>query len=366
MILLRARRMERAQRAAIVVSLALLAAVPACKDDSYAVISVLTYSDSLAGVAQFRVHVGNGAAQDVLYYPRQASESLVLDTVHPITFSVEFDTSRGGQTSFEIEPLDNLQHALGYGKTDASIVKEKVFKVTVRVVPGAIRPEHGIDAGAAGDGGGGSLSCDPYSPASACGAGGTCGLLCTDSEPAIGMCYAAGAGKPGAACASNIDCSAGSQCFTFSAVGCSVKTCLRFCNHDDSACAEPGAYCNVPIDCGTTPPFVACSRPCNPTVSTNSGCATGLACFVYADETTDCACAGLGSQGATCTQNQGCNGETGCAGCAAGLSCVVPAGTSAGGGVCRPICSLATPACATGTTCHAFAASTRNLYGFCQ
>lgn len=349
-----------------VLSLLLLALVPACKDDSYALVSVLTYSDSLADVAQFRVHVSNVSAQDMLYYPRQPSESLVLDTVHPITFSVEFDSSRGGLTTFEVEPLDPLGTSLGYGKTDATIVKNKVFKVTVLVVPGAIRPERSIDAGAGDDGGTGSLNCDPYAPASACGPGQTCGLLCAASEPAVGMCYAAGSGNPGDACAGNDDCRPGSQCFTFSATGCSVQTCLRFCNHDDSACAEQGAYCNVPIDCGSTPPFAACSRPCNPTLSANAGCAAGLDCFVYADETTDCACAGLGVEGSACTQNQGCNGETGCAGCLAGLSCVVPAGDLTGMGVCRPICSLAAPACATGTTCRAFAGSTSLLYGFCQ
>jgi hypothetical protein len=372
MILPRAQRMERTQRAerngSLVCLLTLLALLPACKDDSYAVVSVLTYSESLADVAQFRVHVGNGSAEDVLYYPRQprqASELLSLDTSHPLTFSVEFDTSRGGTATFEVEALDGNSTVLGYGKTDATIVKEKVFKVTVLVVPGAIRPEQGIDAGASSDGGTGSLSCNPYAPASACGTAGTCGLLCATGEPAVGMCYAAGAGMPGAACVSNNDCSPGSQCFTFSAVGCSVMTCLRFCNNDDSACGEQGAYCNVPIPCGTTTPsFLACARPCDPTGSGTKNCAPGLACFVYADETTDCACAGLGTEGTSCTQNQGCNGEAGCAGCGAGLSCVVPTGATSG--ACRPICSLAAPACPSSTTCHAFDGSTRKLYGFCQ
>jgi hypothetical protein len=179
------------------------------------------------------------------------------------------------------------------------------------------------------------------------------------------MCYAAGAGTPGAACAENNDCSPGAQCFQFTAVGCSVMTCLRFCN-SDAACAEPDAYCNLPIPCGnTTPSFMACSRPCDPTGAT-AGCAPGLACFVYADETTDCACPGLGAAGAACTRSQGCNGEAGCSGCQAGLSCVIPAG--GGGGVCRPICKLppAAPSCPTGTACNPFTNSTRKLFGFCQ
>jgi hypothetical protein len=344
----------------VVVSLALLTLVPACKDDSYAVVSVLTRTDSLPGVAQFRVHVSNGSASDTLYYPQGPTESLVLDMSHAVTFSVQFDSGRGGQTTFEVEPLDVNQVALGYGKADAAIVKEKVFKVAVQVVPGAIRPEHGLDGGT------GSLACDPYAPSTACGSGQTCGLLCGAGEPAIGMCYAAGAGLPGSVCASNNDCAPGSQCFTFSAIGCQVMTCLRFCNHDDAACAETGAYCNVPIQCGSTPDFAACSRPCEPTGAGTTGCATGLGCFVYTDETTDCACPGLGTLGASCTQNQGCNGELGCTGCQAGLSCVVPSGSTTSSGVCRPICRLAAPVCPTGTTCIAFQGSTKKLYGFCQ
>jgi hypothetical protein len=137
-----------------------------------------------------------------------------------------------------------------------------------------------------------------------------------------------------------------------------VRTCLRFCDHNDAACGEPNALCNVPIHCGTTSPdFAVCSRPCDPTGSGTVGCATGLSCFVYDGETTDCACAGLGDVGASCTQNSGCR---------TGLSCVVQTGSATGTGACRPVCSLASPSCPSGTTCHAFNSSTRVLYGFCQ
>ncbi|MBN2573473.1 MAG: hypothetical protein JXP73_02810 [Deltaproteobacteria bacterium] len=338
--------------------LCLVALLPACKDDAYAVVSVLTFADSVSGVAQFRVHVHNDSAEDTLVYPREATESLTLDTSHPVTFSVQFGASRGGPVTFEVEALDAAGATLGYGTTSGTIEQGKVFRVTVLIVVGALRPVHGLD--------GGTLTCDPYAPAVACGPGQTCGLLCGGTEPAVGMCYAAGAGAPGDACASNNDCAPGSQCFTLSALGCSVMTCLRFCDHDDAACAETGSFCNVPIACGSTPPFAACSRPCDPTGSGTVGCAAGLACFIYADETTDCACAGLGAAGAACTQNHGCNGEPGCGGCRAGLSCIVPAGSASG--VCRPICdlNLAAAACPTGTTCNPFAGSTRGQYGFCE
>ena len=347
-------------------ALALLPSLAACTDDSYAVVSVLTYSGTIDPVAQFRVHVESDSEQDTLLYPKQPSEALHLDTSHPVTFSVEFSTSRTGSAVFEVEPLDVQGTVLGYGKSAATIDKGKVFNVQVAVVPGAVKPEHGLDAGAGADSGASQLACDPYAPNLACGANRTCGLLCNTDQPAVGMCYAAGPGKPGDTCASNNDCGPGAQCFAFTAVGCSVMTCLRFCNHDDAMCGEQGAFCNVPIQCGSTSPFAACSRPCDPTGAGTSGCAPGLACFVYAGETTDCACPGLGEVGAACTQNSGCSGEAGCAGCKAGLSCVVPAGASADAGVCRPICALAAPACSAGTTCHPFDGSTRLVHGFCQ
>ena len=116
------------------------------------------------------MYVRNGPDSDTLHYPRQPTESLVLDTTDPVTFSVQFSTSRGGPTTFEVEPLDMAGTVLGYGTAEAAIEKEKVFKVTVLVTPGAVRPVQGMD--------GGALACDPYQPAIACGAGQTCGLFC--------------------------------------------------------------------------------------------------------------------------------------------------------------------------------------------
>jgi hypothetical protein len=275
---------------------------------------------------------------------------------------VQFDHSRGGPTTVEVEALDANQATLGYGRGEAVIAQGGVFQVKVVVVAGAVRPERELDGGTT------SLACDPYVPAAACGAGQTCGLICKAGEPAVGMCYLAGAGQPGAACAKNDDCVPGTQCFEFSAVGCSVMTCLRFCNHDDNACGETNAFCNLPIPCGSgSTAFLTCSRPCDPTGTGTGGCAAGLACFVYKDETTDCACPGLGAVGAPCTQNQGCKGdEANCAGCAAGSSCVVLTNAGTTAQVCRPICDLRTRACPSGTTCNAFSGSTRGLFGFCQ
>ena len=152
-----------------------LALLPACKDDSYAVVSVLTYSGSVSGVAQFRVYVSNDSAEDTLAYPEKPTESLTLDISHPVTFSVQFSTSRNGPVTFEVEALDAGGTTLGYGTTSSNIVEGKVFRVTVLISVGAQRPLHGLDAGT-------SLACDPYDPAFACGPGQTCGLLCSRSS----------------------------------------------------------------------------------------------------------------------------------------------------------------------------------------
>jgi len=111
----------------ISLALSLLIALAGCKEDSYALVSVLTRSGTLSGVAQFRVYVDNGSDSSTLYYPRQPTESLVLDTTDPVTFSVQFSTSRGGETRFEVEPLDVAGTVLGYGEAKAAIEKEKVF-----------------------------------------------------------------------------------------------------------------------------------------------------------------------------------------------------------------------------------------------
>lgn len=341
---------------------ALLVCCAGCADDTFAVVSVTTRSSSLDDVAQLRVHVSKSTAEDVLLYPPKSSRTLRLDTERPVTFSVEFK-DWSGKATFEVEPLGKDGETLAYGKTSIMVTRHAVAAVAVDVVPGAVRPDHPLGGVMSDD----PLSCTPDVPADACGTDRTCGLLCTPGSPAAAMCYAAGVGKPGEACASNGSCAPGSQCFTFSAVGCNVTTCLKFCN-SDSACGDGNTFCNVPIPCGASSRFTACSHPCDPTVTVNTGCAVGLSCFVYSGETTDCACPGFGSTGASCTQNSGCNGELGCAGCAVGSSCVIPTGTDAGvgSGVCRPVCKLAEPACPSGTSCHPFDNSSRRLFGFCQ
>jgi hypothetical protein len=337
-----------------------------CREDSYALVSVVSYTGRLDGVARLRVHVTSAAGQKSLSYAGGNDHALTLDSEHPVTFSVEFGASYQGSTQIEVEPVDASEATLGYGQASVRIDRGEIAGVRILVVPDAVRPARGSSAGEV-DGGASGLLCAPALPTEACGPDRTCGVLCAQGQPTLGMCYAAGAGSPGTACSSNRDCQPGSQCFAFSAPGCSVRTCLRFCNHDDAQCAEQGSYCNIPVPCDVSAQVAACSRPCDPTGAASAGCASGLACFVYAGETTDCACPGLGDIGSPCTQNSGCADTPGCAGCRSGLSCIVPAASPSGtAGTCRPVCTLAAPACPSGTTCRAFEGSTKLLFGFCQ
>ncbi len=335
--------------------LPLLACWAGCADDTFALVSVSTSSGSLNDIAQLRVYVTNATSEDVLEYPTKVSSPLRLDEGRPVTFSVEFE-DWSGPAVFEVEPLAKDRTVLAYGRARVFVERHAVSRVAVSVYPGTTRPEH-RQGGVLSDG---ELACAPHAPADACGTDGrTCGLLCSvdGSSPAVSMCYVAGAGAPGDACTSNRDCAPGSQCFTLSSAGCSIMTCLEFCSDDDE-CGDSNAFCNLPVPCGDRT-FFACSRPCDPTVTKDNGCATGLGCFVYSGDTTDCACPGPGLTGETCTQNDGC---------AAGLSCVIPSGISAGSstGVCRPMCKLEVPACPSGMACHAFEGSSRGLFGFCQ
>lgn len=323
-----------------------------CADDTFAVVSVSTNSGNLDDVAQLRVHVTHAASADVLVYPKQTASPLRLDPGRPVTFSVEFE-GWSGQATFEVEPLAKDGTTLAYGRTNAFVSRHEVTPVAVSVYPGTTRPEN-RQGGVMSDE---ELACAPNAPAEACGGSNrTCGILCSpDHSPAVSMCYVAGSGGPGEACTTNRDCAPGSQCFTLGATGCRVMTCLKFCG-SDGECADSNSLCNLPIPCGDRT-FRACSRPCDPTVPSNNGCAAGLGCFVYSGDSTDCACPGTGGAGAICSQN---------AGCAAGLSCVIPADAGAGTGVCRMVCKLDAPACPSGTACHAFENSSRRLYGFCQ
>jgi hypothetical protein len=142
-------------------------------------------------------------------------------------------------------------------------------------------------------------------------------------------------------------------------------TCLRFCN-SDAMCGEQNAFCNVPIQCGT-PPLCGLFPPLRSHRNRGRGLCRGAFVLRLCWRDHRLRLPGLGDVGAACTQNSGCNGETACAGCRAGLSASCrPAPRRQQQRRLPPDLHPGHAACPTGTTCHAFDSSTRLVYGFCQ
>jgi hypothetical protein len=183
-----------------------------------------------------------------------------------------------------------------------------------------------------------------------CPAGDTCQIDCTKGK---GECTPGGTGGPGAPCTTNMDCAPGSQCFDYSATGCGVKICLRFCN-EDSQCPASGStdggaasdggadssgvptksVCQGVVPCGTVATaYHTCTFGCDPraaAITANATrCPTGLSCLVVGNmDQVDCACPEAtrkGTDGADCAAG---------ADCAPGFICNMMGGTQK----CRAIC----------------------------
>jgi hypothetical protein len=330
--------MRPAQTAFLV--LAILAA--GCSDDkSYAVVSVLSSDHPLPNVAQLRVTVTTGQNREYhqqLFFPDKplpATALLQLDLTTPITFSVSFRTMFKGDVIFEVEPLDATQTLLGRGTSAAQPINVgKVTYANVTVVP----------------------TCDPLASANTCGANQTCALVCdAQSRPQM-ACFPAGLKNPGELCTDVSDCLPGSECFEFKACSSAqpIKTCRVFCN-SDTACGL-GSTCSTNVSCdATSTAFKLCSRPCDPTGPATGGCAAGLYCFLYAAETTDCACRDASRVGVVATP---CSTD---ADCQPGLMCVDRAGSK----TCQTICQIASPSCPTGTKCTTLTNPDYKTFGAC-
>jgi hypothetical protein len=315
-------------------------AVGCTEDKSFAVVSVLSGSRAIPNVAQLRVTVTNGLYHQELLYPEQpraATAVMQLDATKPVTFSVSFRPMFKGDVVFEVEALDPTLASLGSGTSAPQPLSVgQITYATVRVAP----------------------SCDPMTPATTCGANQTCAVVCDSQSRPQTLCYASGVMRAGESCTDLTDCMPGTECSDFkecSTAAQPVKTCRQFCQSDADCGA--GSACNTVISCDTTSTQTRiCSRPCNPTSPATEGCASGLFCFIYGNEITDCACRGGGRTGVVgdpCTTDENCQ---------PGLMCVNRGGAT---GNCQTICQLATPTCPTGTTCTQLTNPVYKVFGAC-
>jgi len=315
-----------------------LALAAACSDaKSFVVVSVFSSVHPIANVAQLRVKVTDGQYNQQLLYPetpRPATALLQLNDTAPVTFSVSLRTMFKADVTFDVEALDTGGASLGDGTSGSQPLNVgQVTYATVYVTP----------------------PCDPMAPAEICGAGKTCALVCDQDSRQEMLCFSAGQVNPGDPCTYTTDCLPGSECFEFKACSTAAqprKTCRQFCNVDSDCGA---GSCNTSVSCNTTSTSLRlCSRPCDPTGDATGSCATGLFCFIYTGEITDCACldqSRVGAVGVSCTTDENCQ---------PGLMCVDRGGSKS----CQTICQLSSPKCPTGT-CTRLTNPDYQVFGAC-
>lgn len=333
--------------------------LPACTEGkSFVVVRLLPAAgQTIPGVAAVRLELSTGLLSDTLTYASRPSPTFDLLPTREVTLSVSFSDALTGNAVLGAAALDGSGTVLGYGEGIVKIAPGREAFTTVLVEKGKLPPAE-TDAGAA-DGASPDatnmfpdLTCTPAS-ANACGTNATCGVSCkTNGDPAS-QCVAAGAKQPGELCSPG-ECAPGSQCFSDT---CGVRVCRRFCDMDIDC--PTGGSCFTEIICADPPRPTGvriCSQPCDPLGEAKVGCATGLRCFVYPGEVTDCDCVAperTKGDGAPCTDSSSC---------LPGLACITMGGVSS----CRPLCRLNAPGtCAQGRTCERLTNPDYNVFGAC-
>lgn len=155
------------------------------------------------------------------------------------------------------------------------------------------------------------------------------GLKCTTYDYSTTVCDNDGTAARGATCTQGPDsCRAGSMCYRDTGNG--ATQCRQFCTANQDCGAKND--CVIDLNAGRT--MKVCTQPCDPLVATS--CASGLACYLYDAEHTDCVAAGQYALGAPCSSffDE----------CQAGLTCI--------SGRCRKVCKRAGGTCDAGQTCQ--------------
>jgi hypothetical protein len=338
---------------AMALTIGALAVAGGCssKTKSFVVLK-LESGTQIVSITRVVVDVSQGSMSNKLtYYPDPA---VTLDATHSTDLSVNFSGGQSGAVAFHVALFNQFQCQIGEGTTTGIIKGGNVAQVNVAISFLGDCSQHDGGADASGDT---FPGCDPV--AANCAAGKTCQVNC---DKHVGECTAGGTGLAGATCAKNADCAPGLQCFDYSATGCNVKVCLRFCNQDDGCVAATDgglpdgaatgaaavgtrSVCQGPVQCaGAVTGYRTCTFGCDPreTAATDktTGCPPGLSCLVVGDmDQVDCACAEAtrsGKDNAPCTSS---------AQCAPGYICNLMSGAR----VCRALCRCD----AKGMTCSA-------------
>jgi hypothetical protein len=151
------------------------------------------------------------------------------------------------------------------------------------------------------------------------------GQKCTTYDYVTTRCENNGSVARGAHCVQlPDDCNAGMLCVD-EASGGTLTQCRPFCAND-THCGANG-YCEIALGGNLR----LCTNPCDPFQS--GSCVSGLGCYLYGTERSDCVRAGTQPINGACTTF---------ADCQPGLMCI-PKGAS---GVCRTVCKMGGTGCA--------------------
>lgn len=154
---------------------------------------------------------------------------------------------------------------------------------------------------------------------------------CTSHDAATTQCDPNGSVNRGERCMSmdGIDsCYAGNACID---QGNRIGICRAWCRTDGDCGTR--SYCELPLG---TAGLRVCSQPCN---VFGAGCPSGLACYAYNTEHTDCRLPGSKTEGMPCVRPEECM---------AGMACLGPAGNES----CRKLCPRSTGGgCGVGQSC---------------
>ncbi|HEX3902378.1 MAG TPA: hypothetical protein VH853_05970 [Polyangia bacterium] len=349
---------------------ALLAGVLACSSpESFIVLALESSAPSspIVGVAQITVVVSQGTVEmKTLTYPA-GNLSIVNNSDAGAgigTLSIGFSGTETGDIKFQITALDARGCAIGTGAAIVTIRKGGINEANVPLNPG----ERCTGDASAPDLAPGSTfpGCDPANLLS-CPTTEACQIDCTNRS---NVCAVAGSSGPGGSCADSIGCTAGSQCFDYSALGCAAtQLCLRLCKSDGDCAAAgdggigPGSFCRNPVACGSvTTAYSTCSFSCDPTAAAataaHTGCPAGLACVIPSSmDHVDCTCPEATRTG---KENAPCSNTSQCApGFLCEQTCRAVCRCDAQSGVCTAPNDCPTA----GTTCTVVPNQT--LYGVC-